>query len=249
MTATHLKNYLSGSAPVEKPVAQQTATTTPDTSTGNNAVQDKDKDASTMTTATEGKASDHMLATGSRKRSILLNMMLPPEPPAVDAKLALPPVILFPPVLEPEGTITIQDRSMDAGASAAEETAANSSNSTAWSLRSWAWGSNSEGAGKITKRTKGAHHTQGGGGGKQDKHGKKDGIVKTVSVVESKTTTTVSKTTQVRTWISKIGGGGGRTESDGKQVVVPHSTSSTTTTTTTGSNATALENTTVPGGM
>ncbi|KAF9547736.1 hypothetical protein EC957_007901 [Mortierella hygrophila] len=241
MTTTHLKNLLSGSNPADRPTATKVPTHQPSVATrvtnSNNVVQDKDD---TTATTQEGKASDHMLTTGSRKRSMLLNMMLPPEPLAVDAKLALPPVILFPPVLEPEGSITIQDRSMDVSASETHHTT--TSNSTSWSLRSWAWGGKdgAGGGGQISKRPK--SHTQGEGYQDKGKHGhgkhdgegaKKNGIVKTVNVVESKTTTTVSKTTQVRTWISRIGGSRSD-ESNSKQ---------------TASNTIALENTTIPGGM
>ncbi|KAG9068405.1 hypothetical protein KI688_010673 [Linnemannia hyalina] len=241
MTTTHLKNLLSGSNPADKPTATKVPTHQPSVATrvtnSNNAVQGKDD---TTATTQEGKASDHMLTTGSRKRSILLNMMLPPEPLAVDAKLALPPVILFPPVLEPEGSITIQDRSMDVSASETHHTT--TSNSTSWSLRSWASGGKdgAGGEGQISKRSKG--HTQGEGHQDKGKHGqgkhdgegaKKNGVVKTVNVVESKTTTTVSKTTQVRTWISRIGGSRSD-ESNSKQAA---------------SNAIALENTTIPGEM
>ncbi|KAF9143874.1 hypothetical protein BGX30_014462 [Mortierella sp. GBA39] len=241
MTTTHLKNLLSGSNPADKPTATKVPTHQPSVATrvtnSNNAVQDKDD---TTATTQEGKASDHMLTTGSRKRSILLNMMLPPEALPVDAKLALPPVILFPPVLEPEGSITIQDRSMDVSASETHHTT--TSNSTSWSLRSWAWGGKdgAGGGGQISKRSK--SHTQGEGHQDNGKHGhgkhdgegaKKNGVVKTVNVVESKTTTTVSKTTQVRTWISRIGGSRSD-ESNSKQAA---------------SNTIALENTTIPGGM
>ncbi|KAF9278977.1 hypothetical protein BGZ88_000257 [Linnemannia elongata] len=213
MTTTHLKSLLSGSNPADKstatkaPTQQPSAATPAATNNNNNAVQDK---VDTTAATQEGKASDHMLTTGSRKRSILLNMMLPPEAPAVDAKLALPPVILFPPVLEPEGSITIQDRSMDVHTQ-----------------------------GEVHK-DKGKH-----GHGKHDGGGvKKDGIVKTVNVVESKTTTTVSKTTQVRTWISKIGGSRSD-ESNGKQAsVVPHSTIATG-----ASNTIVSEDATIQGGM
>ncbi|OAQ31676.1 hypothetical protein K457DRAFT_135840 [Linnemannia elongata AG-77] len=254
MTTTHLKSLLSGSNPADKstatkaPTQQPSAATPAATNNNNSAVQDK---VDTIAATQEGKASDHMLTTGSRKRSILLNMMLPPEAPAVDAKLALPPVILFPPVLEPEGSITIQDRSMDVSAS--ETHHATTSNSTSWSLRSWAWGGKdgAGGGGQISKRSK--SHTQGEvhkdkgkhGHGKHDGGGvKKDGIVKTVNVVESKTTTTVSKTTQVRTWISKIGGSRSD-ESNGKQAsVVPHSTIATG-----ASNTIVSEDATIPGGM
>lgn len=252
MTTTRLKNLLSGSNPADKPTAtkvpthQPSASTPATTNSNSNAVQDGDD---TTAGTQEGKASDHMLTTGSRKRSILLNMMLPPEAPAVDAKLALPPVILFPPVLESEGSITLQDRSMDVSASETHRTT--TSNSTSWSLRSWAWGGKdgAGGGGQISKRSK--SHTQGEehkdkgkhGHGKHDGGVKKDGIVKTVNVVESKTTTTVSKTTQVRTWISRIGGSRSD-ESNGKQAaVVPHSTIAAG-----ASNTIALQNT-IPGGM
>ncbi|KAF9156667.1 hypothetical protein BG015_002871 [Linnemannia schmuckeri] len=250
MTTTHLKNLLSGNNFADKPAAAKAPThqaTLAVADNNNNTVQEKDG----ITAATqEGKASDHMLTTGSRKRSILLNMMLPPEAPAVDAKLALPPVILFPPVLEPEGSVTIQDRSMDVSAAASETLHTSTSNSTSWSLRSWAWGGK-DGAegGQISKRSKG--HTQ--GDEHKGKHGhakhsggraKKDGVVKMVNAVESKATTTVSKTTQVRTWISRIGG----TRSDGSNgkqaAVVPHSSVATGC-----SNTTALETTTIPGGL
>ncbi|KAF8932919.1 hypothetical protein BGZ47_011120 [Haplosporangium gracile] len=249
MTTTHLKNLLSGSTSTDKPVAARAPThqATPAVTDKNNTAQEEDD----ITVATqEGKASDHMLTTGSRKRSILLNMMLPPEAPAVDAKLALPPVILFPPVLEPEGSITIQDRSMDVSAAASETLHTSASNSTSWSLRSWAWrGKDGAGGGQISKRSKG--HTQGEEHkGKQGhaKHSgggaKKDGIVKTVNVVESKTTTTVSKTTQVRTWISRIGGSRSDESSSKQATVVPCSSVAT------GSGSkTALETTTIPGGM
>ncbi|KAF9131331.1 hypothetical protein BGW39_001942 [Mortierella sp. 14UC] len=248
MTTTHLKNFLSGNSPAEKPVAtggaaatHKPAVTEKPSTSSNNAVKDKEDDTATI----QGKASDQMLTSGSRKRSILLNMMLPPEPPAVDAKLALPPVVLFPPVLEPEGSITIQDRSMDVAAETHLSASTTTSNSTSWSLRSWAWGGR-DGAGQISKRTKG-QHSQAEGHHKDNKHGKKheggakkDGIVKTVNVVESKTTTTVSKSTQVRTWMSRIGG---NDRSDGDSSTV----------TSTGANSnnstTALEATTVPGGM
>ncbi|KAG0271631.1 hypothetical protein BGZ95_000520 [Linnemannia exigua] len=247
MTTTHLKNFLPGNTHAKKPAATGVATAhkaavseTP-VSSNNNAVGVK---ADTDATA-QGKASDHMLTTGSRKRSILLNMMLPPEPPAVDAKLALPPVVLFPPVLEPEGSITIQDRSVDVSAETHHTASTTTSNSTSWSLRSWAWGGK-EGAGHISKRTKGQHSQV--EGYHKDKHGKKhdagvkkDGIIKTVNVVESKTTTTVSKTTQVRTWMSRIGGSD-RSESD---AAVPALTVATTG----ASNTTALETATVPAGM
>ncbi|KAK3840840.1 MAG: hypothetical protein J3R72DRAFT_446488 [Linnemannia gamsii] len=247
MTTTHLKEFLSGNTPAKKPAATgakatyKPAVTEAPVSSNNNVVEVKDDTGAT----TQGKASDHMLTTGSRKRSILLNMMLPPEPPAVDAKLALPPVVLFPPVLEPEGSITIQDRSMEVSAETHHSASTTTSTSTSWSLRSWAWGGQ-DGAGQISKRIKGQHPQ--GESHRKDKHGKKhdggvkkDGIVKTVNVVESRTTTTVSKTTQVRTWMSRIGGSD-RSQSD---AAIPASTVATTG----ASNTTALETTTVPGGM
>ncbi|KAF9905845.1 hypothetical protein EC991_001250 [Linnemannia zychae] len=242
MTTSHLKNFLSGNTSAEKPVAPEVAGTHKPavTETPSNTVEDKEDDVAT----TQGKASDHMLTAGSRKRSILLNMMLPPEPLAVDAKLTLPPVVLFPPVLEPEGSITIQDRSMDVTAETHLSASTTTSNSTSWSLRSWAWGGK-DGAGQISKRTKG-HHSQSEEHHKDNKHKKKsdkeakpNGVVKTVNMVESKTTTTVSKTTQVRTWMSRIGG----TRSDGDDSTV------TTIGANSNNNVAALETTTVPGGM
>ncbi|KAF9922070.1 hypothetical protein FBU30_007844 [Linnemannia zychae] len=211
MTTSHFQNHLSGTKPLKKPVSEiQNPSVTPvstDLSTTESTVQDK-------FSATENeKASDHMLTAGSRKRSILLNMMLPPEPLAVDAKLAIPPVILFPPILEPEGTITVQDRSMDVSAKVTESHSSASettSNSTSWSLRSWAWGASHD-AGRLTKRSKG-HQSQ--EDGHNDSSGGKGGIMKSINVVESKTTTTVSKTTQVRTWISRIAGS--KSENDDK---------------------------------
>jgi len=243
MTTSHLKSLLAGGDAAEKPTTTKAArpahqpvvvATTSETQVEHTNTTDKDSAAAVASTS-QSKPSDHMLASGPRKRSILLNMMLPPEPLAVDAKLALPPVILFPPVLEPEGgSITIQDRGMDVTETvAASSTSETTSNSTSWSLRSWAWGGNS-GTGQVTKRTRGHGKQQQYEGG-----AKKEGIVETVNVVESKTTTTVSKTTQVRTWISRIGGS--RAETDGgKQVAIPH------TSLTTGAESTT---TIVPGGL
>ncbi|KAG0273551.1 hypothetical protein BGZ96_004800 [Linnemannia gamsii] len=243
MTTTHLKNLLSGNASADKASAVKVQALQTPATTDSNAVQDKDA-ASTVTQ--EGKASDHMLTTGSRKRSILLNMMLPPEALPVDAKLALPPVILFPPVLEPEGSITVTDRSMDVTA-ASETLHTTSSNSTSWSLRSWAWGGKDGAGGHISKRSKG--HTQGeehkGKHGKHDGGAKKGSIVKTVNVVESKTTTTVSKTTQVRTWISRIGGSRTDESNDQQAAVIPGSSVAMGT----NSNMTVRESAAIPGGM
>lgn len=246
MTTTHLKDLLSGNTSSDNAASKKAQVLQAPATTYSNAVQDKDA-ASTVTQ--EGKASDHMLTTASRKRSILLNMMLPPEALPVDAKLALPPVILFPPVLEPEGSITVTDRSIDvrAAAAASETLHTTTSNSTSWSLRSWAWGGKDGAGGHISKRPKG--HTQGeehkGKHGKHDGGAKKGSIVKAVNVVESKTTTTVSKTTQVRTWISRIGGSRSD-ESNGKQAaVVPHSSIATGSS----SNTTAGESATIPEGM
>ncbi|KAG0284953.1 hypothetical protein BGZ97_008009 [Linnemannia gamsii] len=237
MTTTHLKNLLSGSASANNVASKKAQILQAPTTTDSSAAQDKDAAAAVTH---EDKASDHMLTTGSRKRSILLNMMLPPEAPPVDAKLALPPVIFSSP--------RVTDRSMDvAAATASGSLHTTTSSSTSWSLRSWAWGGKDGGGGQISKRSKG--HTQGedhkGKHGKHDGGANKDGIVKTMNIVESKTTTTVSKTTQVRTWISRIGGSRSD-ECNGKQAAaVPHSAIATGTST----NTTTLESATIPGGM
>ncbi|KAF8930484.1 hypothetical protein CPC16_006059 [Podila verticillata] len=141
---------------------------------------------------------------GPRKRSILFNMMMPPEAPPVDANLALPPVHLFPAIPHELVSATVTERNMghvtkDPCTTAVmvgkeEETSATFSTH---SLKSWIWGSS--GSGQLTKR-----------GGEQKKHvdnppsKKNEGVVK---VVESKqtTTTVVSKSTQIRSWISKMG--------------------------------------------
>ncbi|KAG0004379.1 hypothetical protein BGZ79_009450 [Entomortierella chlamydospora] len=140
-------------------------------------------------------------------------MMLPPEAPPVDAKLALPPVILFPPSLEPEGGImTAIDREIKPNeiATVSEITSTTSeSTSTSRSLRSWIrnGGSNntgtmavSKGEGRITKRNK-----------PKDNH-ERDDTGSGKGVADSGTTSYTSKTTFVRTWISKIT----RTESQEK---------------------------------
>ncbi|KAF9164941.1 hypothetical protein BGX21_009491 [Mortierella sp. AD011] len=161
------------------------------------------------------KASDYKLNStpGPRKRSIILDMMLPPEAPPVDAKLALPPVILFPSSLEPEGSImTVIDREIKPNeiATVSESTSTTSeSTSTSRSLRSWIrnGGSNntgvlaaSEEGGRIMKRNKPKSNHE------QDNTGSGKGVA------DSETTSYTSKTTFVRTWISKIT----RTESQEK---------------------------------
>ncbi|KAF9196088.1 hypothetical protein BGZ50_002068 [Haplosporangium sp. Z 11] len=160
----------------------------------------------------QGKASEQLLEPSSRKRSMLLNMVLPPEAPPVDAKLAIPPVVLFPPVLEPEGPVVVREREMPvantahtstrgsvASAAARVETnrsSSSSSTTTAWSLRSLVWGSQEAAAEQtITRRSK------------IDQEHKGDNVkdvVKSLEIDDSETTTVVSKTTQIRTWISKI---------------------------------------------
>ncbi|CAO3572329.1 unnamed protein product [Mortierella alpina] len=162
--------------------------------------------------AAEDKASDHALTPGSRKRSMLLNMVLPPEAPPVDATLALPPVVLFPPALDTEGPAVIKSREMtpvqnttkvkvkatnatlskDGSSSTAGPTTAASS--TSRSIRAWVWGEAAEA--QITKRVN--------AGQKDSAKGGHQGVVQNVNVVETESTTIVSKTTQIRTWISKI---------------------------------------------
>ncbi|KAG0038505.1 hypothetical protein BGZ82_011786 [Podila clonocystis] len=149
---------------------------------------------------------------GPRKRSILFNMMMPPEAPPVDANLALPPVHLFPAAVPDEFvSTTVTDRSIGQVTKDASGTTLmvgkeeeKSANFSTYSLKSWILGSS--GASQLTKR-----------GGAQKKHvdnptSKKEGVVK---VVESKqtTTTVVSKSTQIRSWISKMG----RSEQDKKE--------------------------------
>ncbi|KAF9348963.1 hypothetical protein BGX26_012686 [Mortierella sp. AD094] len=161
------------------------------------------------------KASDYKLDStpGPRKNSILLNMMLPPEAPPIDAKLALPPVILFPPSLEPEGGImTVTDRDIKPNeiTTISEITSTTlESTSTSRSLRSWIrnGGSGNTGAtavtgeeGHITKRNKPKSDHE------QDITSSKKGVA------NSETTSYASKATSVRTWISKIT----RTESQEK---------------------------------
>ncbi|KAF9425592.1 hypothetical protein BGZ76_003172 [Entomortierella beljakovae] len=172
----------------------------------------------------QNKASDHKLTPGSRKRSILLNMMLPPEAPPVDAKLSIPPVILFPPVLEPEGGLmTVVDREIKptvseittttSTTSTTSTTTTTESNSTSRSFRSWIRGSNNESGGEtqLTKRNKGK--------GVQDKstHSlkEKNGAVKDLSVpTNSETTSYTSKSTHVKTWMSRFS----HTENHDKQI-------------------------------
>ncbi|KAF9945570.1 hypothetical protein BGZ72_001208, partial [Mortierella alpina] len=170
----------------------------------------------------EDKASDHALNSGSRKRSMLLNMVLPPEALPVDATLALPPVVLFPPALDSEGPVVIKSREMTPVQNStkvkAKATSATSSkdkspstsapapaaSSTSRSIRAWVWGEAAEA--QITKRVnaglkdsaKSAHH----------------GGVQSVNVVETESTTIVSKTTQIRTWISKIARSEGHDKQD-----------------------------------
>ncbi|KAG0214306.1 hypothetical protein BGX28_002414 [Mortierella sp. GBA30] len=154
------------------------------------------------------KASDHTLTPGSRKRSILLNMVLPPEAPPVDAKLALPPVVLFPSALDSEGPVTITDREITPVQNSAKSTSANASSasatasSTSRSIRAWMWGGAAEA--EITRRVN---------AGQKNSKGVSQGVVQSVNVVQSEKTTVVSKTTQIKTWITKIG----RTEGNEKQ--------------------------------
>lgn len=151
---------------------------------------------------------------GPRKRSILFNMMMPPEAPPVDANLALPPVHLFPAAMPDEFVSTIvTDRSIGQVNKDPSGTTTllvgkeeeKSATFSTHSLKSWILGSS--GASQLTKR-----------GDAQKKHvndpssKKKDGVVK---VVESKqtTTTVVSKSTQIRSWISRMS----RSEQDKKE--------------------------------
>ncbi|KAF9310488.1 hypothetical protein BG003_008505 [Podila horticola] len=151
---------------------------------------------------------------GPRKRSILFNMMMPPEAPPVDANLALPPVHLFPAAVHDEFVSTkVSDRSIgqvtkDASGTTTLLVGKEEENSATFSTQSWKSRIlGSSGASQLTKR----------GGDAQKKHldnpsSKKEGVVK---VVESKqtTTTVVSKSTQIRSWISKMG----RSEQDKKE--------------------------------
>ncbi|KAG0285116.1 hypothetical protein BGZ98_005648, partial [Dissophora globulifera] len=135
--------------------------------------------------SSQGKPSEHMLSTpGSRKRSILFNMILPPEAPPVDAGLALPPHIPLPPMID--STETIVDREITATEIKSSSLHATStSTSTSRSLRSWILGDGDDhdhGA-QVMKRS----------------------IVKSQSqnVVSLQTTTVVSKSTTIKTWFSK----------------------------------------------
>ncbi|KAG0307132.1 hypothetical protein BGZ99_001522 [Dissophora globulifera] len=153
--------------------------------------------------SSQGKASEHMLSTpGSRKRSILFNMILPPEAPPVDAGLALPPHIPLPPMID--STETIVDREITATEIKSSSLHATStSTSTSRSLRSWILGDGDDhdhGA-QVTKRhgnnrTEGDHH---------EREQEKGSIVKgqSQSVVSLQTTTVVSKSTTIKTWFSK----------------------------------------------
>ncbi|KAG9323830.1 hypothetical protein KVV02_007840 [Mortierella alpina] len=171
----------------------------------------------------EDKASDHALNSGSRKRSMLLNMVLPPEAPPVDATLALPPVVLFPPALDSEGPVVIRSREMTPvqnstkakvkatnatsskeDSSSSTSTPTTAASSTSRSLRAWVWGDAAEA--QITKRVN--------AGLKDSAKGDHHGVVQSVNVVETESTTIVSKTTQIRTWISKIARSDGHDKSD-----------------------------------
>ncbi|KAI7822178.1 hypothetical protein BC939DRAFT_454204 [Gamsiella multidivaricata] len=172
----------------------------------------------------QDKASDFILSTpGSRKRSILLNMMLPPEAPPVDANLALPPVLLFPPMIEPQyNATTILEREISADTAVATPENTTESTSTARSLRSWVRGSNNDG--RITKRN---NHAVPVKRGSDDPGVKcKEGIIMDVNIVHSETTTVMSKSSHVRTWISKIARtvsenrDGGETGNEKKQAVI-----------------------------
>ncbi|KAF9573194.1 hypothetical protein EC968_008936 [Mortierella alpina] len=170
----------------------------------------------------EDKASDHAMTPGSRKRSMLLNMVLPPEAPPVDAALALPPVVLFPPALDSEGPVVIKSREMtpvhsnikvkvkatnatsSKDSSPSTSTSTTTASSTSRSLRAWVLGDAVET--QITKRVN--------AGLKDSAKGDSAGAVQNVDVVETESTTIVSKTTQIRTWISKIARSDGHDKPD-----------------------------------
>lgn len=128
--------------------------------------------------------------------------MLPPEAPPVDGNLVLPPVILFPPVFEPNTSVTVLDRALDTSslqASATTTTTTIESISTSRSMLSWIRGGRgSDREGQITKRAKNVK------GREQELRSDKDGVSKKPDATNTQTTTVVSKSTQIRTWISKI---------------------------------------------
>ncbi|KAG0088815.1 hypothetical protein BGZ93_010234 [Podila epicladia] len=151
---------------------------------------------------------------GPRKRSILFNMMMPPEAPPVDTSLTLPPIHLFPAAMPDEFvSTTVTDRSIGQVSKDPSGTTTllvgkeeeKSATFSTLSLKSWILGSS--GANQLTKRGSAQKNNVVDPSSK-----KKDGVVK---VVESKqtTTTVVSKSTQIRSWISKIG----RSEQDKKE--------------------------------
>ncbi|KAF8956129.1 hypothetical protein BGZ46_002434 [Entomortierella lignicola] len=155
----------------------------------------------------------------SRKRSILLNMMLPPEAPPVDAKLAIPPVILFPPSLEPEGgRTTILDRELKVEETETKttivsklDTTTSESTSTSRSLRSWirrgsdnADNSKSAetvtvaGSGQITRRNNGDK------GNQELRPNHADRVLKNLDVESSHISSHSTTSTTIRTWFSKF---------------------------------------------
>ncbi|KAF9410112.1 hypothetical protein BGZ94_001755 [Podila epigama] len=153
-------------------------------------------DSSTKTNDASNTSPEKTL--GPRKRSILLNMMLPPEAPAVDAHTPLPAVdLLFPPAVHEPELVVVAERSISEAASKTSSSATTSSTLTAKaalgkeSIKAWVWGASSENKksatqGPDTMSSKSNH---------------------SVAVVEARqtTTTVVSKTTQIRSWISRMG--------------------------------------------
>ncbi|KAF9109684.1 hypothetical protein BGX27_007335 [Mortierella sp. AM989] len=234
MPSHSLKTLLKGNAPSSQPLPDNKTTASNKSHNHNNTETHKLvpqpnnayilQDTQEPPVENQGKASDYKLNSipGPRKRSILLNMMLPPEAPPVDAGLALPPVILFPPIPEPEGGfMTVVDRELKLNettiseiTSTISESTISESTSTSRSFRSWirssGSGNNAESGeeGQITKRNKGkADHDQ-------EKSSHKDEVVKDLDATNSKSTSYTSKSTHMRTWISKII----RTESQEKPI-------------------------------
>ncbi|KAF8924624.1 hypothetical protein EDD21DRAFT_391215 [Dissophora ornata] len=213
----HIRTLLKGhGAPEEAPSSKASST---DSTNSNTITHFKDAARTNNTVEAqggqEGKASDQMLSTpGSRKGSILFNMMLPPEALPVDANLALPPIIALPSMFE--SNMSVMDRDIPGGSCviASEITSSTSaSTSTAHSLRSWIRSGNSGGGGASSEGHDGGQITKRNNrnGDEQGSTVNKEGIVKGgLSVVSSETTTTttmvVSKSTQIKTWIiSRMG--------------------------------------------
>ncbi|KAI1317331.1 hypothetical protein EDD11_008700 [Mortierella claussenii] len=228
---SHLKTLLKGRVPSEQtPIAKTQEEEEEDKNTKSHHTGHAPTHTSTHATNTAikqdaKKASGYMISStpGSRKRSILLNMMLPPEAPPVDAGLTLPPVLLFPPILEPAAPVEersrVQGRDIKASsmttAEGAHEVTLSSSNteanSTSQSIRPWVWGSGgSDGkestAGQAIRRLKRGNKSDHGHEHHNAADHRAEGIVKSLDVVDSQMMTVVSKTTMMRTWIStKLG--------------------------------------------